>query len=316
MKKRVYILLFMGVLLLSGCNLFSGLDKEDLSAPGAFEFKIDDAMSEGDYTVVVGLIDDKISNSTELSAVNASLGTYFDSIEDLTTTATSTEIEALIQQITDYLDDNIGNAAAQEYVDLKVKQAEAYSGEAGVKLTDVIANLTSETQPNLASLNVANKSSARISISDIIPDNVLLEKLDKASQAYGASLPISTGAAFDFLTGKYGSSPYLNAALIHAITALKHFLYIFDNDGNMIMMSTSDSGFSSALAQWDILVPHVKSHLISAKYYLNRYTTANSNGLISTEDITNLNTNFDDLLTKISFDTNTYADFTSEAGLQ
>ncbi len=80
MKKRVvYIMMFLVALLLGGCNLFSGLDKEDLDAPGAFEFKLDDAMANGEYTVVVGLIDSKIASSPTLKAVDDGIKDKFTS---------------------------------------------------------------------------------------------------------------------------------------------------------------------------------------------------------------------------------------------
>lgn len=73
MKKRVvYIMMFLVALLLGGCNLFKGLDKEDLNAPGAFEAKIDDALSSGNYTVAVELLEKKIE--TEYKDIDNSLG--------------------------------------------------------------------------------------------------------------------------------------------------------------------------------------------------------------------------------------------------
>lgn len=323
MKKRVvYIMMFLVALLLGGCNLFSGLDKEDLDAPGAFEFKLDDAMANGEYTVVVGLIDSKIASSSELTALNNGIGNLFTELDSFTSTSSITDIAIAVQDITDYLDTNINNPstaeAVKDLIGLKLQQAEANSGEAGLKLTDIIAELSESTSPSIGSIASSLKisSNSRINLGDVIPANLISEKLEAASKNYSSVLPISTGAAFDFLTGKYGTDEYLNASLAHIVCFTYDFIGIFSTNGNINGLVTSGAiDFETRKSNWNSnMLAWGRYHLKSAQSYLNMYVNANPNGLIKKTDLDKLNENMDDILQKIEITNANYDNFVSTAG--
>ena len=69
MKKWIYLLMIFGLFILGGCNLFSGLDEEDLDG-SSFDYKLEESMASGDYATVVSLIDNKIAGSSELSLID------------------------------------------------------------------------------------------------------------------------------------------------------------------------------------------------------------------------------------------------------
>ena len=120
MKKSIYLLMILGLFILGGCNLFSGLDKEDLDG-SSFDYKLEESMASGDYATVVSLIDNKIAGSAELSEVEnnvkSSLGTEPD-----WATATSGAIEVYYEGITDYLNDNISNPNVKEILEKEFKK--------------------------------------------------------------------------------------------------------------------------------------------------------------------------------------------------
>jgi len=239
--------MFMALLLFTGCNLFKGIDKEDLSNPKAFEFKIDDAINNGDYSVAVGLIEDKIQGSAELKAVNTGIESKFVAIDALTSSSSISDITNALIAISTFLDSNIQDpatkAATEEYIGLKLLQAEAYSGEAKLKLTDIIAALTNSTSTNVGkvAMAVTKNSSARLSLGDVIPANLIREKLESATKAYSSAIPVSTGVAFDFLTGKYGYQVYLNSALSNIVCFVNDFIYVFSTNGTLNGLVTSGS---------------------------------------------------------------------------
>lgn len=318
MKKIVYIFLFMGVLLLGGCNIFSGLDKEDLNAPGAFEFKIDDAMSNGDYTVVVGLIDDKIASSPALKTVDDAIGDKFTSITSITSSTSIAEIETIYQTLTTYLNENISKPEVKEYIELKVTQAEAYLGESGLKMTDIIANLTSAKKTSNISKNVQKSVTGTLNISDLVPSGLVTAKLQSAINSYLESLPSTTGAAFDALKNEYQLA-YLNAALSSAISAINRFISVYKDttstQSGIVLVSSSAAFSGSYPSNWATEVGRVKAELKAAVYFINRYADG-GNSLISAEDRNKLNTDFGKLVSYLdTFTQQGYADFTSAAGL-
>lgn len=319
MKKNIYVLLFLVSILLTGCNLFKGLDKEDLSSPEAFNFKIDDAIAKGEYSVAVGLIEDKIQGNAALKAVNTGVGAKFTLIDSRnSTTAAISDLQAISDFLNSNITDSSTREATEEYIALKLTQAEAYSGEAKLKLTDIIAELTKSTSPNVGKVAMLYRSSsnARLSLGDVIPANLIREKLEAATKAYGSAVPVSTGAAFDFLTREYKQQPFLNAALINIVCFVNDFIYIFSTNGTIDGLVTSgDSTFTARKDEWNGLA-WPKMHLLAAQAFLNAYVAANPNGLIKQTDIQALNNNMNNILTYVQITTGNYDTFISTAGIR
>ena len=69
MKKWIYLLMIFGLFILGGCNLFSGLDEEDLDG-SSFDYKLEESMASGDYATVVSLITNKIASTPELKIID------------------------------------------------------------------------------------------------------------------------------------------------------------------------------------------------------------------------------------------------------
>lgn len=319
MKRKVYILMFMAVLLFTGCNLFKGLDKEDLNSPEAFEFKLDDAMANGDYTVIVGLIDEKIAGNVALKAVDDAIGVNFTSIASITSATTTTEIAIILDNLAAYLNTEITKPEVKEYVDLKVTQAEAYLGQSGLKMTDIIASLSSSTSSNkVASLTKSvqnNKTAGKITVGDLSPAGLNREKLSDAVKSYLAGLPTTSGAAFNVLKDEYKLG-YLNAALSSAISAINRVIYVYKIEGSNNLVSSSTAITQAYKDKWDDEIGFVKLDLKVALLYLKLYGTAS--GLLSAEDLNKLDADFDSLLNdklKAFTTEQEYLDFTSGAGL-
>lgn len=324
MKRRVYILMFMALLLFTGCNLFKGLDKEKLSSPEAFNFKLDDAMASGDYTVVVGMIDSKIADSPTLKAVDDTIGDKFTSISSITSSTSIAEMETIYKTLTTYLDENISKPEVKEYIELKVTQAEAYLGQSGLKLTDIISKMTTSNNSSnkinsLKSVKAIQKSTSgdsKISISDLVPSGLDVLKLQAAVNSYLKSLPTTTGVAFDFVKNDYQLA-YLNAALSSAISAINRFIDVYkDTSKSETVLVSSGVAFSGDYpTKWASEVGRIRIELKAALYYINRYVDC-GNSLISTADRDKLNSDFNKLDESLeSFDQTKYVDFTSSAGL-
>lgn len=327
MKKRVvYIMMFLLALLLSGCNLFKGLDKEDLNAPGAFEFKLDDAMANGDYTVVVGLIDNKIAGTPKLKAVDDAIGVKFDDIKNIDSSTSIAAIEAILQELTSYLNSNISKPEVKEYINLKVNQAEAQLGQSGLKMTDIIANITKSTsnsQGNLSrSISKNSNSGNDFSIADLVPSELDSEKLQGAIDSYLKSLPTEEGAAFNAIKNDKQLA-YLNAALSSAINAINRFINVFKiPDSNPVAVVSSGAAFTDEntmsdiySTEWNKHLPRIKAELKVALLYVNLYSKT-GNSLITEEDRTKLNNDFSELIQKLdNFNKTNYDEFKTKAGL-
>lgn len=280
MKRKMYILLIMGLLVFSGCNLFKGLDKETLDG-NSFDFKVEESMASGDYSVVVNLVTDKINNTPELKAIdNAILALAKPSTS---TTAIETYYTALTDNIVGYST----TPAVKQFVDLKLTQAEAEAGLAGLKMTDIVANLKKVT----TSSNTISKSIvAEINIADLIPKGLNTTNLSNAVNSYMSGLP--RGTVVDELRLKY-----LNGVLTLSISALHRFLVIFDDPATEaidFLLYTADRQSS-----WNTYKAQAKLEVIAAQKYLNQYGTAS--GLISSDDLTKINTNLTAVLADIDF---------------
>ena len=193
MKKWIYLLMIFGLFILGGCNLFSGLDEEDLDG-SSFDYKLEESMASGDYATVVSLIDNKIAGSSELSLIDNQVETALGNDGSVDWTSLGA-IEVYYEGITDYLNNNISNPNVKEYIDLKLTLAEAQLGLSELKMTDIIAQLTEAT-----------KSTTTAAIT-----------------TYLISLP-STQMLNDYEIN------YLNAALSSAISSIHRFLEVFTED--------------------------------------------------------------------------------------
>ena len=85
MKKWIYLLMIFGLFILGGCNLFSGLDEEDLDG-SSFDYKLEESMASGDYATVVSLVTNKIASTPELKIIDDELKEYEPDWETATTT--------------------------------------------------------------------------------------------------------------------------------------------------------------------------------------------------------------------------------------
>ena len=95
MKKWIYLLMIFGLFILGGCNLFSGLDEEDLDG-SSFDYKLEESMASGDYGTVISLVTNKIASTPELKIIDDELKEYEPDWETATTT-----------QLKDYYDELI-----------------------------------------------------------------------------------------------------------------------------------------------------------------------------------------------------------------
>ena len=96
MKKWIYLLMIFGLFILGGCNLFSGLDEEDLDG-SSFDYKLEESMASGDYATVVSLITNKIASTPELKIIDDKLKEYEPDWE----TATTTQLEDYYDEFSD-----------------------------------------------------------------------------------------------------------------------------------------------------------------------------------------------------------------------
>lgn len=283
MRKLIYLLMIFGLFILGGCNLFSGLDNEDLDG-SSFDYKLEESMASGDYATVVSLIDSKIAGSTELSAIDSEVETALGNDGSVDWTS-SGAIEVYYEGITDYLNDNISNPNVKEYIDLKLTLAEAQLGLSGLKMTDIISQLTKSTKST-------TKATSNVTIGELIPSGLNREKLTEAITTYLISLP-SAQMLSDYEIN------YLNAALSSAISSIHRFLEIFTEDpsADILVWKTYSPTLQS---DWENERDRAILEIFSAKILLNLYGTGS--GLIDQEDLNDINQNIDDILAQIYFD--------------
>ena len=67
--------MIFGLFILGGCNLFSGLDEEDLDG-SSFDYKLEESMASGDYNEVTKLVAEKIAGTPDLKAIDNTLKVY------------------------------------------------------------------------------------------------------------------------------------------------------------------------------------------------------------------------------------------------
>lgn len=297
MKKWIYLLMIFGLFILGGCNLFSGLDEEDLDG-SSFDYKLEESMASGDYATVVSLIDSKIAGSTELSAIDSEVETALGNNSSVDWTS-SGAIEVYYEGITDYLSDNISNPNVKEYIDLKLTLAEAQLGLSGLKMTDIISQLTKSAKST-------TKATSDITIGQLIPSGLNREKLTEAITTYLISLPSAQ------MLEEYEIN-YLNAALSSAISSIHRFLEVFTEDPSAETLVWKSYN-STLQEEWNLERGRAVLEIISAKILLNLYGTGS--GLIDQEDLNDINANIDDILAQIYFNTSgDYDTFKATIGL-
>ncbi len=321
MKKRVvYIMMFLVALLLGGCNLFSGLDKEDLDAPGAFEAKIDDALASGNYVVAVELLEKKIA--TEYKDIDNSLGASLPTEETIVSSPSA--IVTYVETLQTYLTSNISNPKVQEYVELKIDLAKANLGKSNIDILKIANQIkdsggSGDINNSFARLNKVTASdtsvSRAISIKDISVDNINEEYLYAAITDYFGSLVI-TETEFDKYMKEDHSQAYLNAILSSAVSVIKRFESVYkDENGNIkTYTNVSDEAWTSDLKEWKKQMPFVKAEL---QFLIDLLTVAGVDlGVIDADDLNTLKTDSVELLLKVKvFDTiDDYNQFKTKAG--
>lgn len=297
MKKWIYLLMIFGLFILGGCNLFSGLDEEDLDG-SSFDYKLEESMASGDYATVVSLIDNKIAGSSELSLIDNQVETALgnDSSVDWTSLGA---IEVYYEGITDYLNNNISNPNVKEYIDLKLTLAEAQLGLSELKMTDIIAQLTEATKST-------TKAPSTITIGKLIPAGLDRDSLTAAITTYLISLP-STQMLNDYEIN------YLNAALSSAISSIHRFLEVFTEDPSVETLVWKS--YSTTLqSEWNTERDRAVLEIIAAKNLLNLYGVGS--GVIDQGDLDDINANINSILNQIDFDNEgEYNTFRSTIGL-
>lgn len=282
MRKLIYLLMIFGLFILGGCNLFSGLDKEDLDG-SSFDYKLEESMASGDYRTVVSLIDSKIAGSTELSAIDSEVKTALGNDGSIDWTS-SGAIGIYYEGITDYLNDNISNPNVKEYINLKLTLAGAQLGLSNLKMTDIIAKLTEANKST-------TKASSSVKIGKLIPSGLDRENLTNAINTYLISLP-SVQMLSDYEIN------YLNAALSSAISSIHRFLEVFTEDPSAETLVWKP--YSGTLqSEWNTKRDRAVLEIIAAKKLLNLYGTGS--GLIDQGDLNDINANIDDILADINF---------------
>ena len=264
----------------------------------SFDYKLEESMASGDYDTVVSLIDNKIAGSSELSLIDNQVETALGNDGSVDWTS-SGAIEVYYEGITDYLNDNISNPNVKEYVDLKLTLAEAQLGLSGLKMTDIIAQLTEATKST-------TKAPSTIKIGKLIPAGLDRDNLTAAINTYLISLPSAQ------MLDEYEIN-YLNAALSSAISSIHTFLGVFTEDPSAETLVWKS--YSPTLqTEWNAKRDRAVLEIIAAQKLLNLYGTGS--GLIDLEDLTDINTNIDDILGNIYFDTpEKYNTFKTTIGL-
>ena len=264
----------------------------------SFDYKLEESMASGDYDTVVSLIDNKIAGSSELSLIDNQVETALGNDGSVDWTS-SGAIEVYYEGITDYLNDNISNPNVKEYVDLKLTLAEAQLGLSGLKMTDIIAQLTEATKST-------TKAPSTIKIGKLIPAGLDRDNLTAAINTYLISLPSAQ------MLDEYEIN-YLNAALSSAISSIHTFLGVFTEDPSAETLVWKS--YSPTLqTEWNAKKDRAVLEIIAAKKLLNLYGTGS--GLIDLEDLTDINENIVDILNRINFaDKDEYDTFRTAIGI-
>lgn len=298
MKKRVYALLVSFLLLFSGCNLFSGLDKEKLDG-NSFDYKLEESMASGDYLGVLNLITNKISGTAELKAVDDALKAYEpDSWES----ATESELEAYCNNVKNYYKLNTGSSVSY-YIKLKLLQAEANLGLAGLKMTTIISQITNATKTTKVSVNT-------LDIGELVPNGLKSKYLNEAVKAYVMGLPTEK------MLDEY-KLRYLNGALTSAISAVNRSMQLFavDVNADVIVFKKWSNLTSAEINEWNNKVELTKMELKVAKELLILFGT--SSDIIDKDDLDEIKKDVEELISKIvEFDESKYNDFAVAAGFE
>ena len=214
MKKWIYLLMIFGLFILGGCNLFSGLDEEDLDG-SSFDYKLEESMASGDYATVVSLVTNKIASTLELKIIDDELKEYEPDWE----TATTTQLKDYYDELIIYYNTH-SSEAVDNYIELKLNEAGANLGLAGLKMTDIVAQITNATK---STTKVVDESA--IELGELVPNGLNGVYLDKAIRAYIMGLPM------DELRENL-ELYYLNGSLSSAISAVNRAVQIFAVDPN------------------------------------------------------------------------------------
>ena len=301
MKKWIYLLMIFGLFILGGCNLFSGLDEEDLDG-SSFDYKLEESMASGDYNEVTKLVAEKIAGTPDLKAIDDVLKGYEP---DDWTTATDTELTTYYNQLKSYYASN-SSASVDYYIELKLNEAGANLGLAGLKMTDIVAQITEATK---TTSKVADES--EIELGELVPNGLNSDYLTKAIKAYIMGLPANE------VKEKY-ELYYLNGALSSAISAVNRAVQIFavDPDESEIVFKKWSNLIDADKTKWNGLVSSTKMELTVAKELLQLYINSNSEA-IDSEDANEIEAKITTLIGTIkTFSVESdYTAFTSAAGI-
>lgn len=301
MKKWIYLLMIFGLFILGGCNLFSGLDEEDLDG-SSFDYKLEESMASGDYATVVSLITNKIASTPELKIIDDKLKEYEPDWE----TATTTQLEDYYDELINYYNTH-SSEAVDNYIELKLNEAGANLGLAGLKMTDIVAQITNATK---STTKVVDESA--IELGELVPNGLNGVYLDKAIRAYIMGLPM------DELRENL-ELYYLNGSLSSAISAVNRAVQIFavDPNANEIIFKQWSNLTSDDIDNWNDLVSTIKMELTVAQRLLNLYISSSSE-TIDSEDANEINGKITTLIGTIqAFDSETkYTNFTNAVGIE
>lgn len=301
MKKWIYLLMIFGLFILGGCNLFSGLDNEDLDG-SSFDYKLEESMASGDYGTVVNLVANKIAGTPELKAIDDVLKGYEP---DDWTTATDTELTTYYNQLKSYYASN-SSASVDYYIELKLNEAGANLGLAGLKMTDIVAQITEATKNTS---KVVDES--EIDLGELVPNGLNSAYLTKAIKAYIMGLPTNE------MKEKY-ELYYLNGALSSAISSVNRAIQIFavDPDESEIVFKKWSNLTDADKTEWNGLVSSTKMELTVAKELLELYINSSSEA-INSEDANEIETKITTLIgtIKVFSVESDYTAFTSATGI-
>ena len=301
MKKWIYLLMIFGLFILGGCNLFSGLDEEDLDG-SSFDYKLEESMASGDYNEVTKLVAEKIAGTPDLKAIDNTLKVYEP---DDWSTATFDELEDYYEELKSYYASN-SNESVEYYIELKLNEAGANLGLAGLKMTDIVAQITEATK---TTSKVADES--EIELGELVPNGLNSDYLTKAIKAYIMGLPANE------VKEKY-ELYYLNGALSSAISSINRAIQIFAVDPNEseIVFKKWSNLINEDKTEWNGLVSSTKMELTVAKELLQLYINSNSEA-IDSEDANEIEAKITTLIGTIktfSLESD-YTAFTSAAGI-
>lgn len=291
MRKINLLVVLIALTLLSACNVFEKLDKKSDSRD-VQEFEITEKMNAGDYSGVVALVSNIINSSPELKAIEnqSDIQTYF------------------IEKHND--------PTVQDYINLKTLEAEARLGLSNVKLTDILAQITSYTTPNQVSGNIlANQgSTTELQIKDIIPPNVDTGQLALAVKAYVMALPVNQ-KAYNDLKDTF-EQDYLSgflAIIIGTVNSALELTAELENDDytKLTWAQFQEEGLTTWNANADMFNLNMRLALDILSFY------AKESGAVSTTDIEKVRKDADKILITIKPFANEgdFTAFTSAVGI-